>query len=163
LVSKQPFYTTSYRELWSVSLSHHVILVMKLPRLHLAVCAYSCVNGPWQRNVPYTVLGPTTLAVVGKGHKLKAIELSLYCSHANCCQLQHTKMLHYMKEGIICSCISLGMYQNQTQDTVYCTSIWYASCSRSQLSRLDGSKYTVSVFLRPCTRLGRVTGQTTPT
>jgi hypothetical protein len=31
------------------------------------------VNGSWQRTIPYTVLGLTTLALVDKWHKLKAI------------------------------------------------------------------------------------------
>ena len=114
LVSKQPFYITSYGELWLVSLSHHVILLTKLPRLHRAVCAYRCANGPRQRTIPYTVLGLTILAVVGRGHKFKAIELLLYCYYANYCQVQHTKLLHHIKERIILSCISLDIHQNKT-------------------------------------------------
>lgn len=110
------------------SACHQVILLTKLPRLHCAVCAYRCVNGTLQRTIPYTFLGLTTLAVMGKGHKLKATELSLYCYYANCCQVQQIKMLHCMRERIICSCIWLDIYQNKThyiKRGLYIYIYWY--------------------------------------
>jgi len=52
---------TSYGELCSVNLSHHVILLKNLPRLHREVCAYRCVNGPGQKpsQIPTLVWPPS--------------------------------------------------------------------------------------------------------